>query len=86
MSFCASVVMCKCNYATTVQKIMPGTVRSGRLAERAESASAMSYTRHFMRTGFRNKSHLNRELGLTALFIYHIIMFTYKRCNRGLYG
>ena len=35
MSFCASVV-CKDNYAATVQQIMPAAVRPGRLADRGD--------------------------------------------------
>ena len=76
MSFCASLV-CKDNYAATVQKIMPAEVRPERLADRGDLHCAFIH-------GAMNSyqvainPHPNREFGLTAAFSYHIIIFTYE--------
>ena len=76
MSFCASMV-CKENYTATVQKIMPAEVRPERLADRGDLHGP------FMQGAMNShqvaiNAHLNREFGLTASFIWDIIIFTYE--------
>jgi len=82
MSFRASVV-CKDNYAATVQKIMPAEVRPERLADRGDLyGKTISGAMNSHQVAIN--PHLNRELGLTAAFICHIIIFTDERTTECL--
>ena len=83
MSFCASVV-CKDNYAVTVQKIMPAAVRPGRLADRGDLRSFL-YQCAINSHHVAINSHLNREFGLTAAFNCHISIFTNETLPNALW-